>query len=143
MINVNFTAKAGCPFSRKMVIKTAEGAAKFEKKIKGEVEINLISDKKIQEINRNYRGKDSVTDVLSFAWQEEKGGEQGNLGQIFISSDKIKRQAEEYGVPAEEEFVRMLVHGLLHLVGYDHMEKKDEKKMFGLQEKIVCKIMAR
>ncbi|MBU1613507.1 MAG: rRNA maturation RNase YbeY [bacterium] len=138
MINVNFTPKAGCAFSEKMAMKTVRIAAKFEKKIKGEVEINTVSDKKIKEINRIYRGKDSVTDVLSFAWKEEEGVNEKSLGQIFISCDKIKRQAKEFGVSANEEFVRMLAHGLLHLVGYDHANKKEEKKMFDLQEKIVA-----
>jgi len=143
MLIINFSGKSGCPFSEEMVKNIAEVTAKFENKIKGEVEINLVGNRKIKEINRIYRGKDCVTDVLSFSWQEGNEAEKNYLGQIFISCDKIKTQAKEYGVPAEEEFVRMLVHGLLHLVGYDHIEIRDEKKMFGLQEKIISKIIGR
>jgi probable rRNA maturation factor len=62
------------------------------------------------------------------------------LGQIFIAYPQIKRQAKQYKISEKEEFVRMLVHGLLHLVGYDHNTIKDEKKMLNLQEKIVNNI---
>lgn len=140
MVKINFTSVASCPVKLREVQTIASVAARFEKKIKGEVEINIVSNNKIQEINREYRHKDAVTDVLSFAWQEGDSVDD-NLGQIFISYEQIKKQAREYSVTVKEEFARMLVHGLLHLVGYDHLVEKDEKKMFSLQEKIICSIL--
>jgi len=135
MIKINFSTKVRSPFGLTQVKKILSQAARFSGKIKGEVEINLVGDKLIRELNKNYRGKDQTTDVLSFAWRE--AGDKENLGQIFISYPQIKRQAKEYGVPVKQEFTRMLAHGVLHLVGFDHLKEKDAKKMFTLQEKIV------
>lgn len=135
MIKINFSSKIRCPFDLAQVKIIAERASCFSKKIQGEVEVNIVGDKLMKEINRKYRGKDITTDVLSFAWREI--GDRDNLGQIFISYPQIKKQAKEYGVPIKEEFTRMLAHGLLHLVGYEHLNKKDAAKMFVLQEKIV------
>ena len=116
-------------------------AARAEKKIHGTVEVTIVGEKKIKALNLKYRGKDKVTDVLSFSWLE--GGKMPGdfLGQIFICYPQIVRQAEEYKVSVEEEFARMLVHGLLHLVGYDHVKENEAKKMFVLQEKIIKKYL--
>ena len=121
------------------VKKVVSFAARHEKKIRGTVEVTIVGEKKIKSLNAKYRGKNKVTDVLSFSWLE--GGEMpGNfLGQIFICYPQSVRQAKEYKILVEEEFARMLVHGLLHLVGYDHIKDKDAKKMFALQEKIIKK----
>jgi probable rRNA maturation factor len=89
-----------------------------------------------------------VTDVLSFAWQEEWGekfflpttNQDKHLGQVYICFEKIKIQAKEFKVSARNECTRMIVHGLLHLVGYDHMYDKEAKKMFTLQEKIIAAV---
>lgn len=104
----------------------------------GEVSVNFVSENKIKAINKKYRKKDKITDVISFSAQEgEMVGEEKDLGDIFICIKKIKNQAKEYRVRWEEELTRMLVHGVLHLLGYDHLRASDEKKMIGLQEKIV------
>ncbi len=137
MININYSCPASCPFKYKIVEKIVEEVAAYERKVRGEVEINIISNKKIKELNKNYRDKDAVTDVLSFAWQESDGVKDNNLGQIFISYQKIKKQAKEFKVTVKEEFTRMLVHGMLHLVGYDHIKEGEARKMFAIQEKIV------
>ena len=96
---------------------------------------------KIRRINREYRQIDKVTDVISFALldgEEEIGFEDEiELGDIFINRSRVFSQAEEYGHSVAREFVFLFVHGLLHLFGYDHMNKEDEKIMFGLQKKIV------
>ena len=95
----------------------------------------------IKRINRDYRFKDAVTDVISFALldsEEEIGYEDRiELGDIFINYRRVFSQAEDYGHSVKREFVFLFVHGLLHLFGYDHMEEEDEKKMFALQKKIV------
>ena len=95
----------------------------------------------IRKINREYRNIDRVTDVISFALldgeEDSEYADEIELGDIFINREKVFAQAEEYGHSSEREFVFLFVHGLLHLFGYDRMEKEDEKKMFALQKKIV------
>ncbi|MDD2807952.1 MAG: rRNA maturation RNase YbeY [Patescibacteria group bacterium] len=124
-------------FFESEIIEIIQKISGYDKKIRGLVEINIISDAEMRQINKQYRGKNKVTDVLSFAWQEDKIVASNFLGQIYICLPQIKRQAKEYGVTAQEEFKRMLTHGLLHLIGYDHQVKSDEKKMFTLQNKIL------
>ncbi|KKE80604.1 MULTISPECIES: rRNA maturation RNase YbeY [Bacillaceae] len=112
-----------------------------------EISINFVTNKEIQEINRDYRGKDTPTDVISFAMQESVEGEleiidedmdiPETLGDIIISIEKAKEQAEEYNHSYERELGFLAVHGLLHLLGYDHMNEQDEKKMFARQEEIL------
>ena len=104
------------------------------------VEIILTDDVSIHEINKLYRGVDRPTDVISFAFQDTFDvGIDGltNLGEIYISLDKVKSQAKDYGHSIERELGFLTVHGLLHLLGYDHVEADDEKRMFKLQEEIL------
>lgn len=115
----------------------ATAASKKEKKIKGIVEINIISDSEMTRLNFQFRGKKYPTDVLSFAWSEDGFSPGPYLGQIYICPNQIKRQAKDLGIAEKEEFARMLVHGLLHLAGHEHQEVKEAKKMFSLQESIL------
>lgn len=142
MLEIDFTKQVVCSWSRGQMMKIVRLAAEVEKKIKGNLEINIISDQTMRKLNRLYRGIDRTTDVLSFAWQEEKLAPGDYLGQICISCRQVERQARELAVAAKEEFIMVLVHGLLHLVGYDHQSKIMAKKMFSQQEKIVQKILA-
>ncbi|TMN20995.1 rRNA maturation RNase YbeY [Lentibacillus cibarius] len=110
-----------------------------------ELSVIFVSNKEIQEINRNYRQQDKPTDVISFAMQENTDDEVeiiGDdlplvLGDIVISVDKAKEQAEAYGHSLERELGFLTVHGFLHLLGYDHMNKEDETKMFQKQDDIL------
>lgn len=110
-----------------------------------ELSINFVSNKEIQEINRNYRQKNVPTDVISFAMQEAGEGEIDIidedlpllLGDIVISIDKAREQADEYNHSLERELGFLSVHGFLHLLGYDHMTKQDEKTMFAKQDLIL------
>ena len=102
--------------------------------------IILVDNEKIHELNKTYRGIDRPTDVISFAYEdnEEKKNEDFRvLGEIFISIPKMKEQAKEYGHSEERELCFLLVHGLLHLLGYDHQTKEDEVVMFGKQEVVL------
>ncbi|MCY7464083.1 rRNA maturation RNase YbeY, partial [Bacillus paralicheniformis] len=91
----------------------------------------------IQKINKEYRGKDYPTDVISFALEEDGEGEieiigadmPPVLGDIIISADKAREQAEEYGHSLMRELGFLTVHGFLHLLGYDHMTEEEEKEM--------------
>lgn len=108
----------------------------------------LCDNQRIQELNKEYRGKDVPTDVLSFAMKDE--GSEGfpvdlsgfldlplELGDIFVSRDKVIEQAQEYGHSYQRELGFLVVHGFLHLNGYDHIELVDEKEMFDLQDSIL------
>lgn len=95
----------------------------------------FVSDKKMQQINSQYRGKNKVTDVLSFE------GEAGDLGELLLAPSQIERQAGEHGFSFQQELAYMFIHGVLHLLGYDHESSKaDELKMFTLQDYIFSRI---
>ncbi len=117
------------------------------KKNQAAVSVHLIGDKKMKRMNSDYRGKDKVTDVLSFVLHDDSydygfsiKNEAIDYGDIFICIPQIKRQAIEYDVSFQEELTRMLVHGVLHLFGYDHVRPRDAKKMMPLQEKMVSQL---
>ena len=100
----------------------------------------IVDNKKIREINKEYRNKDSVTDVISFAFEEVKDVNYEDvrfLGEIYISYERCKEQASEYGHTVRREFCYLAVHGLLHLLGYDHMNEEDKKVMRALEEEIL------
>jgi len=106
------------------------------------VSIHFVGDAKMKSLNSRYRGVKDTTDVLSFATEEGKDGfGGGDLGDIFVSVPKIKSQAKEYSVSFREELIRMIIHGVLHLSGLDHMEKREAKKMFALQERILEEVL--
>lgn len=100
-----------------------------------EVSLVLADDEYIRVLNRQYRDKDCSTDVLSFALNEGEeplmvdGPEEVLLGDIIISLETATRQAEEYGHSLERELAYLTVHGILHLLGYDHMTEDDKKEM--------------
>ena len=92
--------------------------------------IVIVDNDRIREINKEYRNKDAVTDVISFAFEEVKDVDYGNvrfLGEIYISYERCKEQASEFGHSVRREFSYLAVHGLLHLLGYDHIKKKIKK----------------
>ena len=107
---------------------------------KSEVNIIFVGLEEIHEINKTYRNVDRPTDVISFALEDTEDVtvyEERVLGDIYICLDKVHEQAKEYGHTEIREMAFLIVHGLLHLVGYDHMLKEEEKIMFGLQEEIL------
>ena len=113
------------------------------------INIILTNPKNIKEINEKYRNIDKETDVLSFPMFEkaeiDNMKKSGNditeaLGDIIISIEKVKEQAEEYGHSFEREFSYMLVHGFYHLMGYDHMEEDDKKQMREKEEGVLNRL---
>ena len=115
-----------------------------------EMSVTFMNNAEIREINRDYRNKDQATDVISFALEDEGEGELAiifdedeafdlprNIGDIMISVERAKEQAQEYGHSFDRELGFLAVHGFLHLNGYDHMTPEDEKEMFTLQEDIL------
>lgn len=108
-------------------------------KIDASFSVIIVDNAKIHEINKQYRGIDRPTDVISFALEEDENYEvkMRLLGDIYISIDKVYEQAKEYNHSVKRELFFLVTHGFLHLLGYDHMEKDEEEEMFSLQEKIL------
>lgn len=102
----------------------------------------IIDNSRIREINREYRNIDRETDVISFALEDDKTfnlEEIRVLGDIYISIDKVRSQALEYGHSFKRELSFLAIHGFLHLLGYDHMEKDEEEIMFKKQEEVLSR----
>ena len=113
---------------------------------KAEIGLMFVDNEQIQEMNRTYRDKDSATDVLSFPMYEADEAiddeDEILLGDIVISLERAAEQAEEYGHSLEREVMYLLVHGLLHLAGYDHMEDDEKKEMRQREEELLTVIGA-
>lgn len=139
-----------------MLESALQKAGESEGVIEGEVELTFVNDDQILELNRDYRGIDRPTDVLSFAMNEsldeeleivyelEEGDEleivPEVLGDIIISVTRAKLQSEEYGHSLEREIGFLFVHGFLHLLGYDHQDKASEDEMMGKQEAVLSQV---
>ncbi|MFW9333915.1 rRNA maturation RNase YbeY [Paenibacillus polymyxa] len=133
-----------------------EEAGKAEGVIDGEVALTFVNDDQIHELNRDYRGIDRPTDVLSFAMKETLDEEleiiyeptEENplndvpdvLGDIIISVQTAQAQSEEYGHSIEREIGFLFVHGFLHLLGYDHQDDASEAEMMGKQEAVLAQV---
>ncbi|KLU65986.1 MULTISPECIES: rRNA maturation RNase YbeY [Desulfosporosinus] len=111
-----------------------------------EVSLILVDNQRIHELNRDYRGVDRPTDVLSFALQEETDEEPDSefeddmLGDIVISVERAREQATEYGHSLKREIVYLAVHGTLHLLGYDHENDADKQEMRAKEEEVMAAI---
>lgn len=124
-----------------------------------ELSISFVTDEEIKELNKMHRNKNKATDVLSFPMLEYNEGEFFkdlssvrieeerdmttcfvNLGDIVVSLETIKRQAKEFHTTFKKELCLMVIHSMLHLMGYDHIKKCDEKIMFSKQEEILSKV---
>ena len=95
-----------------------------------EMAVTFVTNERSHELNLEYRDTDRPTDVISFEFDTY-------IGELFISIDKAREQAEEYGHSFEREMGFLAVHGFLHINGYDHYTPEEEKEMFGLQEEIL------
>ena len=100
-----------------------------------EVSITLVNDATIKKINKKYRGINKPTNVLSFELNDDV-----LLGDIFISIDPVRREAKSEGVSVEEHTAHMVVHGVLHLLGYDHMNDNDKVQMREKEEGVLNKL---
>jgi probable rRNA maturation factor len=101
----------------------------------------LTNNENIQVVNRDYRGKDQPTDVISFAYLDNEDdfqfGPYLTLGDIVISLERVKEQAGDYNHSFKREFYYVLTHGILHLLGYDHIEDEDKEVMRKKEEEIL------
>lgn len=125
----------------KTMKKVLEGASKKEGLKKVEFNVILVDNETIQTINRDYRKIDHVTDVITFALEDDKSMIVGDthriLGDIYISLDQAKLQAQAYGHSFLREVCFLAVHGFYHLLGYDHNTKEEETIMFQKQEEVL------
>ncbi len=101
--------------------------------------IVFVSDRKIREMNRHWRGKDKATDVLSFPldMEPEFEGTPFEVGEIIVSVEKAVEQARDYNHGVDRELAFLITHGILHVLGFDHESPEEEKEMFGRQRKIL------
>ena len=123
-------------FDYEKIIKDVESIDDVDKD--SELSLILVDSEEIHQMNKDYRGKDYVTDVISFEADDEE--DEFYKGDIFLCIDKVYEQAEKYEHSNEREFAFLLVHGVLHLHGYDHIEEDDEKVMFAKQDEILDKL---
>ena len=120
-----------------------EAARRHDLSEQTEVSLTLVDDAKIQVINRDYRNINRATDVISFALEEGDepaiigGPAEMLLGEIVISLETAVRQAADYGHTLEREVAFLALHGMLHLLQYDHMTPEDERRMFDKQAEIL------
>lgn len=104
------------------------------------VSVLLTGNEEIQRVNREFRDKDMPTDVISFAYHDNDEADNGlydSLGDIIISLERVEEQRKDYGHSFKREFYYVLTHGLLHLMGYDHMEEEEKKVMRAKEEEIL------
>jgi probable rRNA maturation factor len=110
----------------------------MELNLNREICLSFCTESEIKDLNRNFRNKDSVTDVLSFNFQDlQNTGEIQPLGDVIICTARAQEQAWELGYTLRRELIFLFAHGVLHLLGYDHETEKDAKKMFNLQKQVI------
>lgn len=154
----NFTTDRsyGREFFEKTVKATAEETSLGDKNV--ELSINLVGEGRIKALNKKYRGRNRVTDVLSFPLMNKHGPVRTytsqrlvtsngvnaiiSLGDIFICLPVAKKHAQREGTSLDSKMAFLTVHGFLHLLGYDHEKPEDKKAMFKLQDQILNKVLA-
>lgn len=133
VINLYNNYKSEIKFDYEKIIKDFESIN--NRFLNSELSLILVDSDEILRINKEYRNKDYVTDVISFEQDDEE--DENYKGDIFLCIDKVYEQAEKYEHSVEREFAFLLCHGVLHLHGYDHLNEDDEKVMFSLQDEIL------
>lgn len=104
----------------------------------GEISVAVLPDREMRRLNRRHLGRNGPTDVIAFSLGEEFRP----LGDVYLGGEQAARQAEDHGIPLEEELVRLAIHGTLHVLGHDHSEGEDRtaSSMFRLQERLVARV---
>lgn len=149
MIEVNYNAIEELPSEEELIKRVVQKVLEEENVIEDvDVYITLTNNEEIHKINKEYREVDRATDVLSFpmydrdeVYQLKKDYENDEvekiLGDIIVSIEKVKEQAQEYGHSFERELAYLVTHGCLHLLGYDHMKEDEQKIMRAREEEIL------
>ena len=142
MLKINYLSDYEFSFDAKKVLKaiTKKGKKILAAPGKHYLSVIIVDNAKIWEINKEYRQIDRPTDVISFALGDGLDYLPEELGDIFISYEKVLEQAKSFGHSDKREFAFLVCHGILHLLGYDHQNEEDEKIMFAKQDQILEKI---
>lgn len=111
---------------------------KHEKRKKNRVQVNFVDEKTMQDLNRHYRRMNEKTDVLSFSYDEEQEG-YCFAGELFLSPDVIREQSERFAHTFTQEMTLLLIHGTLHLLGYDHPENTEDLRVMRGKEDLYFK----
>ncbi len=128
---------------KELIVKATDKVLEYEGfDFEGEVSILFVDDMRIKELNKTYRDKDEVTDVLSFPQYDDIKEDGVNepfvyLGDVVISIEQAMRQAEEFGHSLDREIVYLTIHSMLHLFGYDHMNDSDKREMRDKEKKVI------
>ena len=130
------------PVSEKILKKLSGTAFRLTGKETGDISLVVCDDQFISRLNTKYKGKEEPTDVLSFTMRDEETPQIGSniLGDIIISIDTARRQADAMGETLNEEFLILFIHGLLHLLGYTHSNQQDENTMTEFTKKILSEV---
>lgn len=150
-INLYFSNSTKSRISRNFVLKLVNNIfAALENSKKWQIEVNIVGEKAIKKLNRLYRNKDKATDILSFAENDveysyksffkDESSDAENLGEIFICWQEVQRKSKELFWTQEKMFSFLVVHGILHLLGYDHIEDSEAEKMQAMEQKIMKKM---
>lgn len=140
MIDYSITNEYGYQNDYSFLDGVIKSTLKHEKVDNANFSIVFVGNERIQDINKNYRNIDKITDVISFAFEDNESIDYEGirfLGEIYICIPRMIEQAKMYGHSETRELGFLVVHGLLHLLGYDHDTEEKEKKMFNLQELIL------
>lgn len=147
MITVEMLKKVKAPTSKQLVSRVAEVVARVVSSRRAyQVSLALVGDMEIKRLNHFYRCKNKITDVLSFGAKQKDFilPDKNYLGEVVISYPQLCRQAKANKVSVKQEFVFLLAHGLLHLLGYDHERSlKEERRMFKKQDQILALVLAK
>ena len=108
---------------------------------KGVVSLDFVGDRRMRRLNRQYRGKDSTTDVLAFALQEAGGPPTFLLGDVVISLHTAVRQAVQGRTPVDQEIIKLIIHGILHLLGYDHERSERDARRMRRREQAIFRLV--
>ena len=138
MIEINNLTK-GYPLGRvdkKLFSTVAKRVLKGENRVTETISLAFVGKEEMRKLNKKFRKKNKATDVLSFDLNEPFGVAQdkGSLGEIVICPEVVKENAQKYGVPEKKEMLKVFIHGILHLCGYDHEKSKAEEKIMGEKE---------
>jgi probable rRNA maturation factor len=115
----------------------AEAAARLAAPEHGDIAILLTSDEAVRELNASFRGKDAPTNVLSFP---APANPEGHLGDIAVAHGVVAREAHEQGKPIAHHLQHLVIHGVLHLIGYDHERDEDAERMEALERKLLARL---
>ncbi|MBF0913620.1 rRNA maturation RNase YbeY [Candidatus Gracilibacteria bacterium] len=139
MFNYTLVSKPSFVFDENILKSIFENISKkIKKNQSGNINIVFLDSQEVRDLNKNYRGIDKTTDVLSFHYHENfKNFEKyDTVGEVVLNEEKIFSQALDYGITPEKEFFNLVIHSVLHILGYDHETDEDYKEMYSIESEL-------